>query len=250
MPQPEPEPVPSLTASPTRTTLHGSVLRGSADALLAGSRALASSPRLWPVKLADLTVIVPTRNEAPNIDPLLRELRDVGPAAVLFVDDSDDQTPQVIRRRSTMQVRLMHREPGERAGGLGTAVAMGMDACTTRFCAVMDGDLQHPPAVLADLHHALAAGADLAIASRYAGRGAMRASVAPCVAPSPVPATRSRAWPSPPSHAAHADPDTSKSGTCAEVRLGFKDGIVLEKKGRDPLGLDRDGNGVACSVRD
>lgn len=54
----------------------------------------------------------------------------------------------------------------------------------------------------------------------------------------------------PPSHAAHADHDMSKAWTCAEVRLGFKDGIVLVKKGRDPLGLDRDGNGVACSARD
>lgn len=54
----------------------------------------------------------------------------------------------------------------------------------------------------------------------------------------------------PPSHAAHADHDMSKAWTCAEVRLGFKDGIVLAKRGKDPLGLDRDGNGVACSPRD
>jgi glycosyltransferase involved in cell wall biosynthesis len=125
----------------------------------------------WQVRLPHLTVIVPTRNEAPNIAPLLKEIALVGPAHVLFVDDSDDRTPQVIRGRSNAQVRLLHRPRNERAGGLGGAVRMGMDACSTRYCAVMDGDLQHPPSALIGLYSALEQGAELAIASRYVGDG-------------------------------------------------------------------------------
>jgi hypothetical protein len=50
-----------------------------------------------------LTAIVPTRNEAPNVGALVREA-EVHPAGieaeVLFVDDSNDDTPLVIRGRS------------------------------------------------------------------------------------------------------------------------------------------------------
>lgn len=125
----------------------------------------------WPVKLADLTVIVPTRNEAPNIEPLLAEIAEVGPAHVLFVDDSDDRTPNVIRARVNGQVHLLHRGPDERSRGLGAAVRLGMDACTTRYCAVMDGDLQHPPSALVAMHASLIRGDSLVIASRYLGDG-------------------------------------------------------------------------------
>jgi glycosyltransferase involved in cell wall biosynthesis len=43
-----------------------------------------------------LTILVPTRNEAENVEPLLRRLSGtVEPGTVvLFVDDSDDETPQ------------------------------------------------------------------------------------------------------------------------------------------------------------
>lgn len=54
----------------------------------------------------------------------------------------------------------------------------------------------------------------------------------------------------PPSHSAHADHNMSKAWTCAEVRIGYPDGIPLAKSLKDPLGLDADGNGVACSPRD
>ena len=43
-----------------------------------------------------LTILVPTRNEAKNVESLLRRLAEPGTVA-LFVDDSDDETPQVIQ---------------------------------------------------------------------------------------------------------------------------------------------------------
>ena len=107
--------------------------------------------------IRSVTVVVPTRNEAGNVGPLVRR---VGDAArpfvdeVIFVDDSDDQTPQVIERvaeNSDFSVRLIHREGSERAGGLGSAVLTGMRAAKNDWVLVMDGDLQHPPELIPEM---------------------------------------------------------------------------------------------------
>src|SRR5215217_7226897 len=62
-----------------------------------------------------LTVIIPTRNEAGNVEPLLERLSAVlaGTAAeILFVDDSDDDTPDEVARVGhglPLPVRLLRR---------------------------------------------------------------------------------------------------------------------------------------------
>src|SRR5205085_3759060 len=46
----------------------------------------------------ELTVIVPTRDEADNVAPLLEALEQAVPDAteIIFVDDSDDDTPRAV----------------------------------------------------------------------------------------------------------------------------------------------------------
>lgn len=119
--------------------------------------------------LGQVTVVVPTRNEALNIEPLLARLLPLGPREVLFVDDSDDNTPQIISSYPDPRVRCLHRRPGERSGGLGGAVLAGFLSAETTFVAVIDGDLQHPPETLTDLLAAAEAAEhpDLVVASRY-----------------------------------------------------------------------------------
>jgi dolichol-phosphate mannosyltransferase len=123
-----------------------------------------------------VTVLVPTRNEAANVQPLLDRLgvalRGVD-AEVLFVDDSDDGTPAEVLRAgkvAALPVRLLHREGSERRGGLGGAVHAGLRASSGAWVVVMDGDLQHPPETVPEL---LAAGADadVVVASRHVGGG-------------------------------------------------------------------------------
>jgi glycosyltransferase involved in cell wall biosynthesis len=139
---------------------------------------------------ASLTVIVPTRNEADNVRPLLERLsRSVSPSTVvIFVDDSDDQTPRAVeesaRHFPLLDVRLHHRAAHERSGGLGGAVLSGLRDAETPWVCVMDGDLQHPPERVPALLHAAQSGqADLVVASRYApggrneGLGAVRTAV-------------------------------------------------------------------------
>ena len=125
-----------------------------------------------------LTVIIPTRNEADNVGPLLERLTAAlsgTPAEIIFVDDSDDDTPDRVLdegRGLDLPVRLIRREPGQRAGGLSTAVVSGMKAARAPWALVMDADLQHPPEVVPQLFAtARRQSVDLVVASRYAGHG-------------------------------------------------------------------------------
>jgi glycosyltransferase involved in cell wall biosynthesis len=138
-----------------------------------------------------LTVLVPTRNEAANVVPLLERLSAAlaAPADVVFVDDSDDDTPRVVtesaeRFTPALTVRLLHRPAPERTGGLGGAVLCGLEHADTPWVCVMDGDLQHPPErVPVLLEVAQSRGVDLVVGSRYAeggrneGLGALRTAV-------------------------------------------------------------------------
>jgi glycosyltransferase involved in cell wall biosynthesis len=122
----------------------------------------------------DVAVIVPTRNESGNVAQLLERLSATlsgRRAAVVFVDDSDDDTPTQIvacRDRTSLDVVLRHRLPGERFAGLGGAVVEGMRLVDARWVVVMDGDLQHPPELVGELLAvAEREDRDVVVASRY-----------------------------------------------------------------------------------
>ncbi|MFJ6678216.1 glycosyltransferase [Microbacterium sp. NPDC091382] len=124
----------------------------------------------------DLSIIVPTFNEGPNVDELLRRIGDALEGRVfevVFVDDSTDDTPQIITAaaaRAGFPVRLIHRE--HPVAGLGGAVVAGFQAATSRWCLVMDGDLQHPPEDIPRLIDRADRGdVDVVVASRYASGG-------------------------------------------------------------------------------
>ncbi len=126
--------------------------------------------------MPSLTVVVPTFNEVDNVAVLVEQLNAelVGiDAEVLFVDDSTDDTPAVIRRVATVSalpVRVLHRSTPQ--GRLAGAVLAGIAASAAPWVVVMDGDLQHPPAVVPVLHRqALLGGGDVVVASRYMSGG-------------------------------------------------------------------------------
>ncbi|KIS27192.1 glycosyl transferase family 2 [Arthrobacter sp. SPG23] len=123
-----------------------------------------------------LSVIVPTANEAPNIEQLVNRVagacKDLD-AEIIFVDDSSDNTPEVICRAATaasLPVRLIHR--AEPNGTLSGAVVGGLQSSSADYCLVMAGDLQHPPEMIPVLLAELeGSGNDVALASRYCGPG-------------------------------------------------------------------------------
>lgn len=129
----------------------------------------------WGVAI-DVSIIVPTFNEAPNVAELVRRVAAATAgldAEVIFVDDSTDDTPEVVRAvaaTAALPVKVIHRDTP--VGGLGGAVMEGFAAARSDVCVVMDGDLQHPPEKIPELVARFAASdVDLVVASRYSGEG-------------------------------------------------------------------------------
>src|ERR1035437_2831876 len=135
----------------------------------------------------ELSVIIPTMNEAANIPLLVESLQkylEPYQAEIIFVDDSSDETPQIITalrkgNKSKLQIELFRREPEKRTG-LGSAVAEGIKLAKGKSIAVMDGDLQHPPELLAEMYKRLEKGdVDMVVASRYREGGSSRGLAGP-----------------------------------------------------------------------
>ncbi len=99
----------------------------------------------------DLALVIPTFNEAHNIEPLLDRLRKVLSGIrweVIFVDDdSKDGTAEKIRgiANEYQNVRVLQRI-GRR--GLSTACIEGFLATAAPYIVVMDADLQHDETIL------------------------------------------------------------------------------------------------------
>ncbi|KES06674.1 dolichol-phosphate mannosyltransferase [Streptomyces toyocaensis] len=143
-------------------------------------------PTLDPVQVPEpgaVTIVVPTFNESANVRRLLHQITESVPARlpceVVFVDDSTDDTPDVVReaaRDCPFPVTVLHRE--EAVGGLGGAVVEGIRAASSDWVVVMDGDCQHPPSLVPELvATGERANAGLVVASRYI-KGGSRAGLA------------------------------------------------------------------------
>ncbi|MFJ4643516.1 glycosyltransferase [Streptomyces bobili] len=126
---------------------------------------------------ADVSIVVPTFNEADNIHELLARIGAAIPAGtraeVVFADDSTDRTCEVIEEAalsSAVPVVLHHRPVPE--GGLGGAVVEGIARATAPWIVVIDADLQHPPELIPQLlARGTATSAELVVASRYTAGG-------------------------------------------------------------------------------
>ena len=119
-------------------------------------------------------VIVPTYNEAENIDRLVSEiLSQAAPLHVAIVDDnSPDGTGQLADALAagSPRVQVIHRP---RKMGLGTAYIAGFKRALEEgygYAITMDADFSHNPRYLPGLL-ALMDGNDLAIGSRYVPGG-------------------------------------------------------------------------------
>jgi dolichol-phosphate mannosyltransferase len=118
-----------------------------------------------------LSIVVPTFNEADNVEPLLARLDAALTGEsweVLFVDDdSPDDTAERVERigRLRANVRCLKRI-GRR--GLTSACIEGFAAVRSDYIAVMDADLQHDERLLPRMLAQLRAGdVELVVASRY-----------------------------------------------------------------------------------
>lgn len=125
--------------------------------------------------LTELSIIVPTYNERPNVNPLVSLLEQYLAGIeweVIFVDDdSPDGTHEEVRNLAmrNSRVRCVQRI-GRR--GLASACVEGMLTTSSPYLAVIDGDLQHDVSLLCEMLQWLKkTDDDIVIASRYVEGG-------------------------------------------------------------------------------
>ena len=123
-----------------------------------------------------ISIVLPTYNEAGNIETLIdRTLAALGHypggVEVIVVDDnSPDGTWQLVatKAKTDPRVRLIHRTTEK---GLTSAMSRGIREARGQWVGWMDCDLSMPPEDWPRLADALAAGADVAVGSRYVPGG-------------------------------------------------------------------------------
>ncbi len=128
--------------------------------------------------MPSISIIIPTRNEGGNINPLLTSINQAmvgiqGETEIIFVDDgSTDRTRQEIQNyNGPLKVRLICRDD---VSGLASAVCAGAQAAQGELLVVMDADLSHPPESIPELLAPLQAGShDMVIGSRYIRGGSI-----------------------------------------------------------------------------
>src|SRR5688500_16484607 len=128
-------------------------------------------------RAADVWLVLPTYDEAENLEPLVAAARGVLPAEsrILVVDDnSSDGTGELADRLAAESAGLevLHRREKE---GIGPAYVAGFHRALdggARIVLQMDADFSHDPADIPRLLDAVER-ADLVIGSRYVAGGAV-----------------------------------------------------------------------------
>jgi dolichol-phosphate mannosyltransferase len=143
---------PGSTADTVRSDHHGGVpLRASGDNMVC-------SDGFEPM---ELSVVIPIKNEAENIAPLVGEIRAALDGLLdyemLFIDDgsSDASAAEVLRLAAGMpRLRLLRHA---QSCGQSAAIRTGVRAARAGWIATLDGDGQNDPADIPNLwHHRLA----------------------------------------------------------------------------------------------
>ena len=127
--------------------------------------------------MSDNLVVIPTYNEAQNLEALVESILDQGDFHVLVVDDnSPDGTGLIadeLTARYSPYVAVLHRNAKQ---GLGPAYRAGFTYALShgyRHIFEMDADFSHDPAALPLLRRGLDH-ADLVLGSRYVAGGETR----------------------------------------------------------------------------
>jgi dolichol-phosphate mannosyltransferase len=121
-------------------------------------------------------VIIPTFEEAENIETVLRRVRCAAPTAdVLVVDDNSSDGTAMLADELAEELGQIHVLRRKHKEGLGSAYRTAFGYGIVRGYDVlveMDADLSHDPATLPALIEEAERGADLVIGSRYIPGGA------------------------------------------------------------------------------
>ncbi len=129
----------------------------------------------------DISLVIPVRDEEPNVRPLLAELAALPPGfltEIILVDDgSRDGTFAVIRAAAAADKRVRGVRLARRSGKA-AAYREGFQRARGAMVATLDGDLQDDPRDLLPLAAAVAGGADLAVGIKQGGKSSATGFVA------------------------------------------------------------------------
>jgi dolichol-phosphate mannosyltransferase len=113
-----------------------------------------------------VSIVVPVKNEAPNVLPLVREIEracaTLSPFEVIYVDDgsTDETLAELARARAARPwLRVMRHDSSY---GQSAAVRTGVRAARAPIVATLDGDGQNNPAFIPELVAALERGGERA----------------------------------------------------------------------------------------
>ncbi|MFI5012024.1 MAG: glycosyltransferase family 2 protein [Hyphomicrobiales bacterium] len=125
----------------------------------------------------ELSIIVPTYNEAGNIAELMarldRALAGIAWEMIVVDDDSPDRTYEVAKAIAGHDPRIRCIRRIDKRGLAGACIE-GMSSSAAPYLAVMDADLQHDEAILPEMLQRLKAGKlDIVIGSRRRDGGSM-----------------------------------------------------------------------------
>lgn len=112
-----------------------------------------------------VSIVLPAKNEAAALGPLLQRLKELHPEAeIVVVDDGSDDDTAAVGRRAGAEV-VSHPY----SMGNGAAVKSGARAARGEVLVFMDADGQHDPEDVGRLLARLAEGYDMVVGSRASG---------------------------------------------------------------------------------
>ena len=116
---------------------------------------------------SDVTVIVPSFNEAKNIGKLISMTKKLYPEIKIIVSDdgSKDGTREIVKNSKYDDVKLLDREK-KKVHGLTASVVDAILETKTKYFIVIDGDLQHPPEKIGEIVKALKSGKTVVVGTR------------------------------------------------------------------------------------
>jgi dolichol-phosphate mannosyltransferase len=117
-----------------------------------------------------LSLVIPLFNEESTVPLLVRELNAIAkklpkPTEIIFVDDgSKDRTVQKLQKsrlKYKKKIIELSRNFGHQA-----ALYAGMEEATGQYVVTLDGDLQHPPALIPEMLRLHKSGYDIVLTKR------------------------------------------------------------------------------------
>jgi len=104
-----------------------------------------------------LTVVVPVKNEAKNVTPLIRRIHsalkkaDIEYDIIVIDDHSIDNTFEILQNLSKKYPLFVYQKDGK--PGKAYSILEGARRTNSKFIAMIDGDLQYPPELLPQMYN-------------------------------------------------------------------------------------------------